>query len=180
MRVLGRALSHAGLLLERHRAGVAVARPRGENQQEAGIGPRSDRAALGRIELEEMTGACRRALPSGRGDVDLALDDDDPRPLVHLVLLQLLTAREMQHDRPRIVSRGEDLRLVRLRLDGLQVPALHRQPPSASQPFGGLASNLVLASRSDSMSLLYQVGTCIGEAGFCPCKGTSVVRDHQT
>ena len=66
-----------------------------------------------------------RGLTGGRGDVDLAVDNDDPRPLVHLVLLQLFPGEEVQHDRPRVLSRGEDRRLVWLRLDGLQIPAPH-------------------------------------------------------
>jgi hypothetical protein len=85
--------------------------------------------ALAGVELEEVTDACRDCLLAGCGDVDLAVDDDNPCTLVHLVLLQFLPRREMQHDRPRILGRGEDLRLVRLRFNRLQVPALHPLPP---------------------------------------------------
>jgi hypothetical protein len=82
--------------------------------------------ALAGVELEEVARTCSDGLPSGRRDIYLAVDDDDPRPLVHLVLLQLLPGRETEHDRSRVLSGSEDLRLVWLRFDGLQVPALHR------------------------------------------------------
>jgi hypothetical protein len=97
------ALARFGLLLERHRAWMAIAGPRGEDQQKAGIGPRGNRVALGRVELEEVAGICRDSL-SESGDVDLAVDDDHPCALVHLVLLHLLPGRKMQHYGPRILS----------------------------------------------------------------------------
>jgi len=110
-------LAHFGLLLERHRTWVTVARPRGEDQQKAGIGPRGNRVTLGWVELEEMAGTCRDSLLIGAGDIDLAIDDDHPCALVHLVLWYLLPGRKLQDDGPRILSRGEDLRLVWLRFD---------------------------------------------------------------
>src|SRR5260221_5021860 len=104
---------------------MTVPWPRGEDQQQAGVGPGRDRVALAGVELEEVPGVCRHGLAAKFGDVDLAVDDDEPRPVVHLVLLQLLPRREVQHDRSRVVGRGQDLRLMWLCLDGLQIPALH-------------------------------------------------------
>src|SRR4051794_9299203 len=122
---------------------MAVARPWAEDQEKPGIGARHDRVALAGVELEEVPGTCRRALGGRRGHLHLTLDHQHPRPLVHLVLLQLLPGREAQQDRPRVLSRGEDLRLVGLRLDALQVPTLHRAPcftrigaPSEGQAVG--------------------------------------------
>ena len=45
-RVLGRPLSHLGLLLEGHRSGVAVPGPRSEKQEQCRIGARRDGMAL--------------------------------------------------------------------------------------------------------------------------------------
>ena len=134
--MLGGALPRLGLLLEGHGAGMAVARPWREDQQEAGIGLRGYRAALAGIELEEVAGARRDGLAVGRGNVDLSVDDYDPRALVHLMLLQFLPGREAQQDRPRILAGREDRRLMRLRLDAPQIPALHAFFVSG-RPLGG-------------------------------------------
>src|SRR5260221_1777996 len=104
---------------------MTVPWPRGEDQQQAGVGPGRDRVALAGVELEGGPVVGRHGLAARFGDVALAVADDEPRPLVHLVLLQLLPRREVQHDRSRVVGRGQDLRLMWLCLDGLQIPALH-------------------------------------------------------
>ena len=49
-------------------------------------------------------------LAGGCGDLDRAIDHDDPRALVHLVVGQALAGREVEHDRARGIARGQDLR----------------------------------------------------------------------
>jgi len=52
LRVLRGALARFSLLLKRHRAGMPVAGPRGEDQQQASIGSCGDRVALAGVELQ--------------------------------------------------------------------------------------------------------------------------------
>src|ERR1041384_1652921 len=105
---------------------MPVAGPGREDQQQAGIRAGDDRMALTGVELEEAAGARRNRISGGGRHLDLAVDDDDPSALVHLVLLQRLPGGKVEDDRASVVCGGEDLRLMRYRLDRLQVPVPHR------------------------------------------------------
>src|SRR6476661_1969204 len=66
-------------------AGVAVARPRSEHEQQAGVGSGAHLVPLARLEDRQEPGT-----PGGIADLDLALDHDHVRALVDLVLLERL------------------------------------------------------------------------------------------
>ena len=109
-----------------HRPRMAIAGPRREEDQEPRIRERRDGVALARSELEHVPTPGRYAFAVRRRHLDLPLDHNDPSMLVNLVLLQLLAGRKTQQDHPRVLGGGEDLRLVRLCVDGSQVPTFHR------------------------------------------------------
>jgi hydroxyacylglutathione hydrolase len=84
--------------------------------------------ALGRVETKELARADVLRLAAHR-DADDALDDRDPRVLLHLVLTQLLARREHDEHRTRAVVLSDDDRVARplRRVDREQVPVLHRR-----------------------------------------------------
>ena len=113
-------------------AGMPVAGPRREHEQQPGVADRADGMALAGI---EDRGEPR---PAGRaGELDLALDHDDVGALVHLVLGELLARLEHDGDRARGAALGmQDPRLARLDVERSQVPELHGREPT---PAGGRA-----------------------------------------
>ena len=81
--------------------------------------------ALSRV---EDRGEARAAAHAGavRVDLDFAVDDDEMRALVDLVVLQALAGGQVDGDRPRLAARRvQDLRLMRLHVERAQVPVLH-------------------------------------------------------
>ena len=121
-------------------ARVTVPGPRREHDQQARVGDRLGRVALVRV---EHGGAARAAgLPA---ELDLAVDHDHVGALVDLVVLQFLARGEVDQDRPRFTARGmQDLRLVRLDVEGAQVPMLHAR--------GSYASTRILAEPRDRLA----------------------------
>ncbi len=59
-------------------AGVALARPGREDQEQAGVGRRGDRVALVRVERGQQAGRLLTAVAVRVGDLDLAVGDDEP------------------------------------------------------------------------------------------------------
>src|SRR6476659_5173494 len=104
---------------------MAISGPRGEQEKEPRVGPGDHGMALTRIELEHVAGSRGDPLAGWCRQLDLPLDDHDPGVLVNLVLLKLLANRQLQQDRPRVVRRREDPRLMGFRGECPQVPAPH-------------------------------------------------------
>jgi hypothetical protein len=73
---------------------MALAGPRGEDQQHAGVLGRADLAALVRVELGEQAGAPADGLAVEVDDLDQSVYHDEPRALVDLVLVERLAGRE--------------------------------------------------------------------------------------
>src|SRR5918997_4249420 len=105
-------------------AGMPLARPGREEQEEARVARGAHLMALLGIEVRHEAGAAR-----DRGatllDLDLARGHHDPRALVHLVLLELLARRQVDGDHARLRVGPKDLRLVRLNVERGDVPGLH-------------------------------------------------------
>src|SRR5664280_969780 len=104
---------------------MALAWPRGEQQQQPSIRAGEDLVALGRLDLDQQPAAAGNALAGGARDLDLASDDQHPRPLVHLVVGESLACAQIERNRARLRSRGEDLGQTRLEVEARDVPALH-------------------------------------------------------
>src|SRR3954451_6624630 len=106
-------------------AGVTGARPRGEYEQQAGVGRGAHLVALARVEDREQPGAA--------GDVadrHLTVDHEHVRALVDLVLREPLARHQLQRDRARLAALGgQDLRLARLDFEAHEVPVLHGPGP---------------------------------------------------
>src|SRR5207247_3860699 len=113
---------------------VALAGPRREDEQNARTVDRGDRPTLVHVEGEE---AARPALDGLAAAVDAnrAVDDGDERPLLHLVVAELLARIESdQHGTSRIVRAQPDGRPTAAgRFDLAQVPALHRRDPKRAR-----------------------------------------------
>src|SRR3954452_9677539 len=129
--------------------------PGREHEQYPRVAAGTHLVALARVEHGEQ------ARPAGHGvavalrDLDLARDDDEVGALVHLVVLELLTGREVERDRAGLAAaRVADLGLVpldpqagaapRLDAEAGEVPVLHAagkttspRPPSAAAPSTG-------------------------------------------
>ena len=88
--------------------------------------------SLGRIERRERPDPAAHDLVAG-ADLGLALDDHEPGTLANLVVAQLLTGLEPEHDRARPVVRHQDRRVDRAsgRLDLREIPGLHGVQPIA-------------------------------------------------
>src|SRR3954453_1812878 len=117
------------------RARVALAGPRREDQEQARVGGGADLVTLVRVEDRERPG--RRGDPRAvLLDLHLAVEDDQVRALVDLVVLQGLSRRQAAHDRASLAADGlQDLRLVRLDVERPEVPVLHgrgRYPSAAA------------------------------------------------
>ena len=112
---------------------MALTGPRGEQQEQPRVGARLHGATFVRRELEEPAGPGRHMLLVGGGHVDLAVGDDQPGALVDLMLLQFLAGLQVERDRAALVRCRKDLRLLRLNIEGPQVPAVHRHLPCPAQ-----------------------------------------------
>ncbi len=101
---LGGASSRVELLPERHGTWMAAARPRGQQHQKPRVRARNDFMALRRGELDEQPRAAGRALAARARYLDFAVDQHDPRPLLHLVIWKALARPEVKGDRSRLGS----------------------------------------------------------------------------
>jgi hypothetical protein len=122
---LGGASSRVKLLSDRHRTGVAGARPGSQQQQKPRMRARHDFVALGRGELDQQARAAGHVLAARARHLNLAVDYHDPRPLVNLVVWKGLARPEVKGDRPRLGGRGQDLGETGLEVERVEVPALH-------------------------------------------------------
>src|SRR5215212_6120775 len=101
-------------------ARVPRARPRSQDQDQAGVTRRPDLVALLRIPVRDgaRAGGLGIAAP---GQLDLAVGDDQVR-----VLVEFLARGEVDGDDARnAVIASEDLRLVRLYVERSDVPDVH-------------------------------------------------------
>ncbi len=85
--------------------------PGRQHEQQPRIGPRADLVALAGLEDREEPRAAADRVAAVGPDLDLALDHDELRALMDLVLLERLARRQTQGDRARLTAlRVEDLR----------------------------------------------------------------------
>jgi hypothetical protein len=105
---------------------MPVPGPRGQHQQQPGILDRLHLMALFRVEDRQQTRSARGPLAIRRVELDIAVDDEQPGTLVHLMLLELLALGQVDDDRAPLGLGVEDLRRVRLHLQLVEVPAVHR------------------------------------------------------
>src|SRR5207247_153563 len=105
-------------------AGVSLAGPRREQEQQPRVAARAHLVALGRVEDGERAGAGGGAL-AVLNQFDLALHDDQLRALVDLMLLQRLARGQLDDDRAALPLGLQHGGLVRRDLHRAQVPALH-------------------------------------------------------
>src|SRR5439155_19249665 len=104
---------------------VPGAGPRSEQDQQPRSIRGANRSPLGRIELEERPRR-RGDRALRRVDLDLAVDDDDPCPLSHLVLAELLSGIEPDQYRAAVLGVENDRRPRTVRhFDLVQVPGAH-------------------------------------------------------
>lgn len=75
---------------------------------------RRDGVSLTWLELKHMADACHDQFARRQSHLYLTFYNDDAGMLVDLVLLKLLPGWNAQQDRPCIIGRGQDLRLMRL------------------------------------------------------------------
>ena len=113
---------------------LSYARGRSEGWPAPGHGARisTRRASRLRAHLVALVGGRQReqASASARGravrlDLDLTVHDQDPCPLVDLVVLKLLARGQVDQDRPALLLGVEHLRAVRLDVERSGVPGLH-------------------------------------------------------
>src|SRR2546421_1876554 len=110
-------------------ARVALAGPGREQEQQPGVARHPHLVALGRVVYGERAGA--GALGAAvLHQLDLAVDDHQPRALVNLVLAQRLAGRELDDDRSTLALGLEHLGLVRFDRERAEVPVLHRGHPT--------------------------------------------------
>src|SRR5215218_6939039 len=119
------------------RAGVPVARPRGEHEQQPRVAPSAHLVALAGGEDREEPRPAGHAVAAPARDLDLAVDDHEVGALVDLMVLELLAGRQMQRDGARLPADGvQDDRAVRLDVDAAQIPVLHASDATAPCPPG--------------------------------------------
>src|SRR5665213_651263 len=104
---------------------MAAAGPRRQQQQQPRVGGSDHLVPLPGSELHQQPDAPAHALALGGRDLDLAVEYDEPRALVNLMVGEALASREVEHDRPCHIARGKDLRQPRLQIERLQIPAVH-------------------------------------------------------
>ena len=98
-----------------------------------------------------------------RVDLDLAVDHDQVRALVHLVVLQRLAGGQLDRDRARLSARGvQDLRLMRLDVERAQVPVLHGRGRTPAAAVTRVAPSSA-ASRRRAIACRIRRETCICE-----------------
>src|SRR5437868_5185145 len=113
---------------------MADPRPRRKHKHHPGVGQGADRAALVGLEVRQEPG------PSGHGlgilgYLDLAVGDKQVRPLVNLVLLELLPRGQSNGDRPRLLVGAQHLRMMWPHVEAADIPVLHAAfflPPQTS------------------------------------------------
>lgn len=105
---------------------MALAGPRGEQQQDSGALVAAQRVSLVGLEAEEHS-RTRFVLVATRGDADGAFQHRHPRVLLDLVIPERLAGLEHDQDGSRSVVRMENGRVSCSsgRLDLQQVPRLH-------------------------------------------------------
>src|SRR4051812_43858024 len=106
-------------------ARVPQARPRSQDQDQAGVARRPDLVTLLRIPVRDRARAGRLGIAAPR-QLDLTVGHDQVRVLVDLVLLELLARGQVDgDDTGSAVIAAEDLRLVRLYVERADVPDVH-------------------------------------------------------
>ena len=85
-----------------------------------------NRVTLPGSELDHQPATSHDLLASRGGDLHLPVKDGDPRALMKLVIGEILSCRNLEHDRASIVAGREDLRRMRSKLESLDVPAVQR------------------------------------------------------
>jgi len=106
---------------------VALARPWREQQEESGAFDRAHGPDLVRVELGDQPWASAKGFTVGIVDLDRASRDHEPSPLVHPVLLHLLTGRELDQNQAALVRRVENEGMMRCDFHVCNVPALHER-----------------------------------------------------
>jgi len=96
---------------------ASLAGPGCEEQEQAGVAHRSYLVALVRVEDRQHSGTAALGLAVGL-ELDLAVDDHQPCPLVDLVVCEALPLRELDGDRPSLLVAVEDLGAVHVYVDG--------------------------------------------------------------
>src|SRR5262249_24829380 len=135
----------------------------GQQEQDPGATLARERVALRRLEAEQRPGADLGRVAAG-GDAHRAVDDRDPRVLLHLVLAELLARGEDDEHRARAVVLGHDDRVAHaLRSGDLeQVPALHgvestaprfRSPHASGLPRNTGMHTTIRATRSAARAI---------------------------
>src|SRR6187397_80763 len=113
-------------------AGMPLAWPWRQEQEEPCVGLRAHLVALLGLEVGDQARAARLARPVLLY-LHLTRRDHHPGALVDLVLLEPLPSREIDGDDPRLGIASQDLRLMRLHVQRGDVPGLHA---SARYPRG--------------------------------------------
>src|SRR4051794_30517463 len=104
---------------------MAVAGPRREHQQQPRIARGAHLVALAGIEDGEEPGPARDRVARPARHLDLAVDDDEMRALVDLMVAEQLAGGNGQRDGARLAPGGmEDDRAVRSDVEAAQVPVL--------------------------------------------------------
>jgi hypothetical protein len=123
---------------------MAVARPWCQYEQEPRVCGGAHLVPLVRVEHSGESRAAAHCL-SSVADLDVAIDDDQVRPFVNLVLLQLLSPGQVDRNRSRLpAGRVQDPRLVRLDVKRPQIPVLHGGDRTRPQQKGSRDVALVL------------------------------------
>lgn len=104
---------------------MARARPRRQEQEQSRVLGCADLAPLGGIERGQKPCAPAIGSPTGLGDLDPPVDDEQPRPLVDLMFLQELARRKLDDDRATLGLGIQNGRTVWLYVQRRDVPAPH-------------------------------------------------------
>jgi hypothetical protein len=105
---------------------MALAGPRGEQQENLGALVTAERVALVRLEMRERARAGHHLL-AARANPGLSIDHQDPSMLLHLVVAELLAGIEADEDGAGLVfAQEDDWRTASLRrLDLREMPGFH-------------------------------------------------------
>src|SRR3954447_6383759 len=120
--------------------------PGREDQHDAGVRGGPHLVALVRVEDRQVAGP-RLLLGAALGHLDLAVGHQEVRPLVHLVVVELLAGRQVDRDHASLAVGAQHLRLVDLDVQRTDVPAFQVVPPES---YAGGAGNYWIAGRSTS------------------------------
>src|SRR3954452_7031711 len=105
-------------------AGMPLARPWRQEQEQARVGLGAHLVALVGLEVSHEAGTTGDRL-AVLLDLDLAARHHHPGALVHLVLLELFAGGQVDRDDPRLWIAAEHLRLMRWHVHRGEVPGLH-------------------------------------------------------